>query len=81
MVDNEESDNRITCEGSTSNAAYWVFEPTDNVHSYYVRNYTTGRYIQDYTNASGQMVAMGNGSTDILESISRTAGKWLADVL
>ena len=74
MVDNEESDNRITCEGSTSNAAYWVFEPTDNAHSYYVRNYTSGRYIQDYTNASGQMVAMGNEKVEYYVQASESEG-------
>ena len=64
MVDNVESDNRITCEGSTSKAAYWVFEPTSNAQCYYVRNLLTGRYIQGYTNVSGQMVAMGNRSVE-----------------
>ena len=64
MVDNVESDNRITCEGSTSDAAYWVFEPTSNAQCYYVRNLLTGRYIQDYANVSGQMVAMGNRSVE-----------------
>ena len=64
MVDNVESDNRITCEGSTSEAAYWVFEPTSNAQCYYVRNLLTGRYIQDYANVSGQIVAMGNRSVE-----------------
>lgn len=64
MVDNVESDNRITCEGSTSDAAYWVFEPTDNAQCYYVRNLVTGRYIQGYTKTSGQMISMGNQSAE-----------------
>lgn len=64
MVDNVESDNRITCEGSTSDAAYWVFEPTDNAQCYYVRNLVTGRYIQGYTKTSGQMISMGNESVE-----------------
>ena len=64
MVDNMESDNRITCEGSTSDAAYWIFEPTDNAQCYYVRNLVTGRYIQGYTKTSGQMVSMGNESAE-----------------
>ncbi len=64
MVDNVESDNRITCEGSTSDAAYWIFEPTDNAQCYYVRNLMTGRYIQGYTKTSGQMVSMGNESAE-----------------
>ncbi len=64
MVDNVESDNRITCEGSTSDAAYWIFEPTDNAQCYYVRNLVTGRYIQGYTKTSGQMISMGNQSAE-----------------
>ncbi len=64
MVDNMESDNRITCEGSTSDAAYWIFEPTDNAQCYYVRNLMTGRYIQGYTKTSGQMISMGNQSAE-----------------
>ena len=64
MVDNMESDNRITCEGSTSDAAYWIFEPTDNAQCYYVRNLVTGRYIQGYTKTSGQMISMGNQSAE-----------------
>ncbi len=64
MVDNVESDNRITCEGSTSDAAYWIFEPTDNAQCYYVRNLVTGRYIQGYTKTSGQMISMGNESVE-----------------
>ena len=64
MVDNMESDNRITCEGSTSDAAYWIFEPTDNAQCYYVRNLVTGRYIQGYTKTSGQMISMGSQSAE-----------------
>ena len=64
MVDNVESDNRITCEGSTSDAAYWIFEPTDNAQCYYVRNLVTGRYIQGYTKTSGQMISMGSQSAE-----------------
>ena len=64
MVDNMESDNRITCEGSTSDAAYWIFEPTDNAQCYYVRNLMTGRYIQGYTKTSGQMISMGSQSAE-----------------
>ena len=64
MVDNIESDNRITCEGSTSDAAYWVFEPTDNAQCYYVRNLVTGRYIQGYPKSSGQMISMGSQSAE-----------------
>lgn len=64
MVDNMESDNRITCEGSTSDAAYWIFEPTDNAQCYYVRNLVTGRYIQGYPKSSGQMISMGSQSAE-----------------
>ena len=64
MVDNVESDNRITCEGSTSDAAYWIFEPTDNAQCYYVRNLVTGRYIQGYPKSSGQMISMGSQSAE-----------------
>ncbi|MBQ7527540.1 MAG: sulfatase-like hydrolase/transferase [Bacteroidaceae bacterium] len=74
MVDNVESDNRITCEGSTSEAAYWVFEPTSNAQCYYVRNLQTGRYIQDYANVSGQMVAMGNRSVEYYVAASVSEG-------
>lgn len=64
MVDNVESDDRITCEGSTSDAAYWIFEPTDNAQCYYVRNLVTGRYIQGYPKSSGQMISMGSQSAE-----------------
>ena len=60
MVDNMESDNRITCEGSIGDAAYWTFEPTTNAQCYYVRNVLTGRYIQGYAKTSGTAVSMGN---------------------
>ena len=60
MVDNVESDNRITCEGSVGDAAYWKFEPTKNGQCYYVRNVLTGRYIQGYTKTSGTAVTMGS---------------------
>ena len=64
MVDNVESGDRITCEGSTSDAAYWIFEPTDNAQCYYVRNLVTGRYIQGYPKSSGQMISMGSQSAE-----------------
>lgn len=60
MVDNMESDNRISCEGSIGEAAYWTFEPTTNTHCYYVRNVLTGRYIQGYAKNSGTAVSMGD---------------------
>ena len=60
MVDNVESDNRITCEGSIGDAAYWTFEPTTNAQCYYVRNLLTGRYIQGYAKTSGTIVNMGS---------------------
>ncbi len=59
MVDNEEEDNRITCEGSIGEAACWVFVPTANAQCYYVRNLQTGRYIQGYAKESGTAVSMG----------------------
>ena len=60
MVDNVEIDNRIDCEGSIGDAAYWLFEPTSNTHCYYVRNLLTGRYIQGYAKTSGLAVSMGS---------------------
>ena len=60
MVDNVESDDRISCEGSAGEAAYWTFEPTTTRDCYYVRNLLTGRYIQGYEKASGTPVKMGN---------------------
>ena len=60
MVDNMESDSRITCEGSIGDAAYWMFEPTTNAQCYFVRNVLTGRYIQGYAKASGTIVTMGS---------------------
>ena len=59
MVDNMESDNRITCEGKVGEAAYWTFEPTINTHCYHIRNVQTGRYIQGYTKTSGTIISMG----------------------
>ena len=59
MVDNSEADDRISCESSVGNAAYWVFEPTGVAQCYYVRNVQTGRYIQGYTKTSGVAVSMG----------------------
>ena len=59
MVDNMESDDRIACEGSTGESAYWTFEPTSNTHCYTIRNVLTGRYIQGYAKASGTAVRMG----------------------
>ena len=59
MVDNMESDNRISCEGKVGEAAYWTFEPTINTHCYHIRNVQTGRYIQGYTKNSGTIVSMG----------------------
>ncbi|MBQ8455428.1 MAG: sulfatase-like hydrolase/transferase [Bacteroidaceae bacterium] len=64
MVDNRDSDNRIACEGSVGDAAYWVFEPTENTQCYYVRNVLTGRYIQGYAKTSGNAVAMGDESVE-----------------
>ena len=60
MVDNQESDDRIACEGSVGDASYWFFEPTANAQCYYVRNVLTGRYIQGYAKSSGTAVSMGN---------------------
>ena len=59
MVDNMESDNRISCEGKVGEAAYWTFEPTINTHCYHIRNVQTGRYIQGYTKNSGTIINMG----------------------
>ena len=59
MVDNMESDNRISCEGKVGEAAYWTFEPTNNTHCYHIRNVQTGRYIQSYQKNSGTIINMG----------------------
>jgi len=59
MVDNMESDNRISCEGKVGEAAYWTFEPTINTHCYHIRNVQTGRYIQGYEKTSGTIISMG----------------------
>ena len=59
MVDNMESDNKISCEGKVGEAAYWTFEPTINTHCYHIRNVQTGRYIQGYEKASGTIISMG----------------------
>lgn len=59
MVDNVESDDRIACEGSIGDAAYWMFVPTTNAQCYHVRNLLTGRYIQGYAKTSGTPVCMG----------------------
>lgn len=59
MVDNMESDNRISCEGKVGETAYWTFEPTINTHCYHIRNVQTGRYIQGYQKASGTIISMG----------------------
>ena len=64
MVDNMESDNRIACEGSIGDAAYWTFEPTTNAQCYYVRNVLTGRYIQGYAKTSGTPVTMGSDGVE-----------------
>ena len=60
MVDNEESDDRISCEASIGDAACWIFVPTGNAQCYFVRNLLTGRYIQGYAKTSEQMVCMGS---------------------
>lgn len=60
MVDNKENDNRISCEGSVGEAAYWMFEPTANTQCYYIRNVLTGRYIQGYASTSGTIANMGS---------------------
>ena len=74
MVDNVESDNRITCEGSIGNAAYWMFEPTTNAQCYYVRNVLTGRYIQGYAPASGTAVSMGSEGVEYYVAAQTSEG-------
>lgn len=74
MVDNRASDNRISCEGSVGDAAYWVFEPTRNANCYFVRNVKTGRYIQGYAKASGTIVCMGNNGVEYYVASSTSEG-------
>ena len=74
MVDNVESDNRISCEGSAGDAAYWVFEPTANAQCYYVRNLLTGRYIQGYAKESGKAVTMGNEGVEYYVAAQTSEG-------
>lgn len=74
MADNEESDARITCVGSISNAACWVFEPTTTAQCYYVRNLLTGRYIQGYAKESGKVVIMGNESVEYYVAAQTSEG-------
>lgn len=74
MVDNMESDNRISCEGNVSDAAYWTFEPTINVQCYFVRNVLTGRYIQGYTQVSGTPVIMGNEGVEYYVAAQTSEG-------
>ena len=74
MVDNEEEDNRITCEGSIGEAACWVFVPTANAQCYYVRNLQTGRYIQGYAKESGTAVSMGTTRVEYHVASQATEG-------
>ena len=74
MVDNVESDNRIACEGSVGDAAYWTFVPTTNAQCYYVRNVLTGRYIQGYTKTSGTVVNMGSDGVEYYVSSQTNEG-------
>ena len=74
MVDNVEGDNRITCEGSTGDAAYWVFEPTANAQCYFVRNLLTGRYIQGYAKTAEQMVGMGSEGVEYYVAAQTSEG-------
>jgi hypothetical protein len=74
MVDNRASDNRIACEGSVGDAAYWVFEPTANAHCYFVRNVKTGRYIQGYAKTSGSIVRMGSDAVEYYVASSTAEG-------
>ena len=74
MVDNMESDNRISCEGSAGEAAYWIFEPTANAQCYFVRNLLTGRYIQGYAKTAEQMVSMGNEGVEYYVAAQTSEG-------
>ena len=74
MVDNDESDDRIACEGSISAAACWVFVPTTNTHCYYVRNLLTGRYIQGYAKTPEQMVSMGSEGVEYYVAAQTSEG-------
>ena len=75
MVDNVESDNRIACEGSVGDAAYWLFEPTTNAQCYYVRNLLTGRYIQGYVKTAEQPVRMGSEGVEYYVAAQTSEGR------
>ncbi len=74
MVDNMESDDRIACEGSTGESAYWTFEPTSNTHCYTIRNVLTGRYIQGYAKTSGTAVRMGTEGVEYYVAAQTSEG-------
>ncbi len=74
MVDNKESDDRISCEASVGDAACWIFVPTGNAQCYYVRNLLTGRYIQGYAKESGKAVTMGNEGVEYYVAAQTSEG-------
>lgn len=64
MQDNLDADNHIQCGATVTDKSYWTFEKTDNQNCYYVRNITSGRYMQGYPNQSGQTVLMGTDKAE-----------------
>lgn len=45
LQDNGNADNVVAIDAMSDNA-YWMFEPTGNPNCFYVRNATTGKYLQ-----------------------------------
>lgn len=76
MADNEASDNRIECVAAITPSTYWQFVPTGNANCYYIKNYTTGRYIQGYSERN-EMVLMGSSPVEYqVQSFDNEGGRF-----
>ncbi len=63
----------IVAAGSFNPNSYWYFEASGNTDCYYVKNATTGKYMQS-TKTSGEAVATGTTPVEICVKLCSTEG-------
>ncbi len=63
-----------TAQMDNTKSFWWVLEPTGNADSYYIRNATTGQYVQSSVQTLSSLVPMGSTPVEFQIKKDETAG-------
>ena len=74
LQDNGNTDN-VVAVGALSDDSYWMFEPTGEDNHYYVKNATTGKYLQSSNLTSNQEIHLGSDPVEYYISLCPAEGE------